>query len=120
MATKVVAGNTIVLTWIAKKLDDAFAVPPTYIAYDPAIPTLTLEDEQGNKTPYTYPTDAIIKRPTTKNGQAFNATGSGEYYAAIPTTIGMVGTWKYQWKDPDAGLPGLVEGTFTVSAPKIV
>lgn len=120
MATKVVAGNTIVLTWIAKKLDDAFAVPPRYIPYDPATPTLILQDQNGVKTTYTYPADPIIKRPTTKDGQPFDPTGSGEYYAAIPTTIDMVETWKYQWKDPDAGLPGLVEGTFTVSAPKIV
>lgn len=118
MATKVIAGNTIVLTWTAAKLTNPFG--PVYTPYDPTLPTLILEDPAGGKTTYTYPASSQIARPTTKDGVAFDPVGSGEYFAAIGTTgATLIGPWKYQWKDPDATTPGLVEGTFTVSAPKI-
>lgn len=120
MPTKVIAGNTIVLTWTAKELTDPFASPPTYDAYDPATPTLILEDQDGQETPYTYPASSVIKRPTTRGGQVFDPTGSGQYYAVVKTTTAMIGSWKYQWRDPDADTPGLIEGAFTVTAPKIL
>lgn len=106
MATKVIAGNTVVLTWTAQRLTDPMTNPPTYASYDPTTPTLRLEDPDGLITVYTYPTDPQITKSSV-----------GAYYATLhPVTTGP---WKYQWKDPDAGTPGLVEGAFTVAAPKI-
>jgi hypothetical protein len=98
-------------------LSDPFTTPPLYTPYDPDTPTLTVEDQSGaNRKVYTYPADPEIGRPTTKNGQPFDPTGSGEYFAVLKNDQN---TWKYQWKDPDLETPGLIEGSFTVTAPKV-
>lgn len=108
MSNKYTLGNTVVITAIFEKLSDPFASPPTYAVYDPATPTLTLQRPDATEILYTYPASGQITKP---------ASTTGRYFGTIKPD--MAGTWRYQWKDPDAVTPGLIEGSFTVAAAKV-
>lgn len=108
MANKYVLHNTVIVKATFTKLVDPFAATLVYAAYDPAAPTLTLRKPDGTELVYVYPADSAITKPS--------AT-TGKYYASILPDL--PGLWRWQWKDPDVTAPGLIEGSFTITSPKI-
>ncbi|MCA1670401.1 MAG: hypothetical protein LC793_24080 [Thermomicrobia bacterium] len=108
MANRWVIGNTVVPYTTYQKLSGAPSDNPTYLAYDPVTPTLKISDPTGVKTTLTYPGTNMFR------------DGLGQYHATLgPALLSIVGTWTYQWDDPDPTVPGLAENTFSMVAAKI-
>lgn len=109
MANKYTIGQSVVLTMAYEHLTDPFL--STYTPYDPALPTLkVLHPDTVTEDTYTFPVSATIAHYTV--GGAV-----GKYFATL--SPGTAGTWRWKWLDPDAASQGVLEGSFTMIAPKI-
>lgn len=107
MANSYILGNAVTLAFIYQQLDDPFAATATYSTYDPATPTLKIQLPDLTLTTIA---GGSLSRPA-------SPTGTGRYYYVYKFLV--IGSYKYEWIDPDATKPLLMEGAFSVKAAKI-